>query len=723
MKQQEDETPLEGVSVAGTMFVFFSDQSFRVDTPALQIRRSVLASSTDDGLNFTFLREFSRLYFTSSISLEVTEGAQLGLPDFGPTLLIWGTGRARSGDLYLAVIPLASLATGNSLRFYAGDTGQGPVWTDDEKQAAPLFSAGAVGEHSVRWNWFLNSWMVLYKGLNPDGIVLRLAPHPWGPWTGPVVVLASFFNQRMGTFLHLPAGDRQPWHDWQWDELPIQDASRETAAGDPYNPSLISPFTRCQQGVISDFYFALSTWNPYQVVLMKASLLAAELPPLLAPERFQAVRWARQVVSLTGGGMPDEDPQPVLGPPDGAVMVIRPGTSVTFGEFGVEPAAVYPGLPSLFTAARITWGDPVRLETFARADIVAFERNGFGPVSAGGFESCDWLISGGGASVAVPWDGRIGAGRDDHIVASGNIRGADYRAMFGMNNEPPEVPIADQEIMSYLMLAVPEVDTAAADFTITVTGRSPGAGEDVTPDIDVIGVLPRALRPELAMVSGTARGLLADSAQAAAAGQTTEAADDAQQAVTVLGSVAVAPDQRLGFLSLLAEAQHTLVLRLIAAGRIPEAVGPASAAAAAYKALAEMPGTDRIAIARSLLALCDQITPAQQQTAAVDAAQGAADIVSKTAPPGPPDAGYLGLLAQAQHTLVLRLIAAGRAPEAVALAGQAISACKTYAAAPGADIAQAGRDLTELAAQLQAVGDAADAAAAQQAAHDLGAPD
>jgi hypothetical protein len=107
----------------------------------------------------------------------------------------------------------------------------------------------------------------------------------------------------------------------------------------------------------------------------------------------------------------------------------------------------------------------------------------------------DWLISGGGASVAIPWDGRIGAGRDDHIVASGNIRGADYRAMFGMDNESPEVPLADEEIMSYLMIAVPEVDTAAADFTITVTGRSPGAGEDVTPDIDVIGVLPRPAQP------------------------------------------------------------------------------------------------------------------------------------------------------------------------------------------------------------------------------------
>lgn len=96
--------------------------------------------------------------------------------------------------------------------------------------------------------------------------------------------------------------------------------------------------------------------------------------------------------------------------------------------------------------------------------------------------------------MAIPWDGRIGAGRDDHIVASGNIRGADYRAMFEMDNQSPEVPLVDEEIMSYPMIAVPEVDTAAADFTITATGRSPGAGEDVTPDIDVIGVLPRPAR-------------------------------------------------------------------------------------------------------------------------------------------------------------------------------------------------------------------------------------
>ena len=120
----------------------------------------------------------------------------------------------------------------------------GPVWADDEEQAAPLFAAGGVGEHSVRWNRFLNSWMVLYMGANPDSIVLRLAPHPWGPWTGPVVVLARFFNQRMGTFLHLGADDRQPWHHWQWDRLSDQDPSCETAPDIPYGPSLIGPFTR-----------------------------------------------------------------------------------------------------------------------------------------------------------------------------------------------------------------------------------------------------------------------------------------------------------------------------------------------------------------------------------------------------------------------------------------------------------------------------------------------
>ena len=58
---------------------------------------------------------------------------------------------------------------------------------------------------------------------------------------------------------------------------------------------------------------------------------------------------------------------------------------------------------------------------------------------------------------------------------------------------------------------------------------------------------------------------------------------------------------------------------------------------------------------------------------AVDAAQGASDILGTVTPPVPPDAGFLGLRAEARHTLALRLIAAGRIPEAVAPADLAIA--------------------------------------------------
>jgi DNA-binding TFAR19-related protein (PDSD5 family) len=213
---------------------------------------------------------------------------------------------------------------------------------------------------------------------------------------------------------------------------------------------------------------------------------------------------------------------------------------------------------------------------------------------------------------------------------------------------------------------------------------------------------------------GTASGLLAESARDAAAGKAAEAVDAAQQAVSVLERADATADRRLDYLTMRAEALHTLVLRLIAAGRIPEAVAPASLAVASYRALADAPGADRVAVARSLLDLCGQITPAQQQSAAVDAAEAAAEILGGMTPPVPPDLGFLGLRAEALHTLVLRLIAAGRIPEAVAPASLAVAAYVSLAAV--SDVHPVVVSLRNLSQALTSAGLDAAALDAEQAA-------
>ena len=135
---------------------------------------------------------------------------------------------------------------------------------------------------------------------------------------------------------------------------------------------------------------------------------------------------------------------------------------------------------------QITAGDRPTADDLARTDVIAFELNGGAPAAGGGWESCDFSFSDGTTTIAVPWNGGAGAPRDAHVIANGSIRGADYATYF--RAEPGS--ISDQ-VISFLLFALPKLDTANPAFIVTVTGRPPGAGEEVTPDIDAIGIVAR----------------------------------------------------------------------------------------------------------------------------------------------------------------------------------------------------------------------------------------
>jgi hypothetical protein len=60
---------------------------------------------------------------------------------------------------------------------------------------------------------------------------------------------------------------------------------RENEAGGVYGPYQIAPLARGESGSWTQLYFTMSTWNPYQVMLMTARLQSGgpELPGTLAP--------------------------------------------------------------------------------------------------------------------------------------------------------------------------------------------------------------------------------------------------------------------------------------------------------------------------------------------------------------------------------------------------------------------------------------------------------
>jgi hypothetical protein len=129
-----------------------------------------------------------------------------------------------------------------------------------------------------------------------------------------------------------------------------------------------------------------------------------------------------------------------------------------------------------------------------------------------------------------------------------------------------------------------------------------------------------------------------------------------------------------------------------------------------------------IATASGLMAESARDAAAGKAAEAVDAISLAVSILESADVTPDRQLEYLIMLAEARHNLIARLIDNHQAAQAAALAAPAIAAYQAYAATPGADLGRTGRDLVQLAAQLRAIGDTADAATAQQAADDLAAP-
>jgi hypothetical protein len=260
--------PTGGLSANGEMYVFATTDF----SPANPMGRSVLASSDDGGRTFRFRRTVS--------TPAVVDGAAIpGLPQAaGDAVLLWASGRYRQSDPYLAVVPADRIARAGELRYFAGtDPVDGrPLWSRNEPDAAPLFAASCLGELSVGWNPYLERWLMLYNcGTPENGIHVRSAEFPWGPWSEPELL---FDPERDGGYCgFMNPGPRIVAASMPQPACPdVSDPHSTDQAGDAYGPYLISRFTRGAPGGTSDIYYLMSTWNPYTVVLMRSTLRIEE---------------------------------------------------------------------------------------------------------------------------------------------------------------------------------------------------------------------------------------------------------------------------------------------------------------------------------------------------------------------------------------------------------------------------------------------------------------
>lgn len=246
------EIPSGGVSVGGKMYVVFTTDW----TPEKYLMgRSVLAVSEDDGKKFKVLYDLSTSKFIN-VSFWSSDG----------WLYIFGSGAYRKSSVYLARIKPGKLSERSQMSYFGGaGPNQKPQWSSREQNAVPLFQHDVVGEFSVAYCKPVRRYVLLYNSSNPRGIVMRSATTPWGPWSEGAVTFDPWRDKGYGYFMHIQTGFKSDRSDT------VNDPGRESEWGGEYGPYLMARFTtgsakRCR------LFYTMSTWNPYQVVVMQTDL-------------------------------------------------------------------------------------------------------------------------------------------------------------------------------------------------------------------------------------------------------------------------------------------------------------------------------------------------------------------------------------------------------------------------------------------------------------------
>ncbi len=270
------------------------------------VGRSVLARATPENpIEFHHTTPVKPLLFLGHVPAQMPSGfvyvtAATPAPDRAAILLpkrpeipVIGVARYRASVPYLAMAPRATFGDPATWSFFAGRVAGNPVWVTRKEWESGRNAEGewvppegaeiytpvtteerCVGEHSLTWNTPLHSWLLLY-GCGGRGIEARTAPEPWGPWSAPTVLLSTthdpivFCKLIMGP-LGCPGLVRRNY----WPLRP--DGSAVT--GGFYGPFVLNRFTRgsrpqrAAQAKQATIYWLVSTWNPYQVVVMQSTL-------------------------------------------------------------------------------------------------------------------------------------------------------------------------------------------------------------------------------------------------------------------------------------------------------------------------------------------------------------------------------------------------------------------------------------------------------------------
>ncbi len=260
------EVPNEGIVLNNEFFVWHTTDH---KPGVITMGRNVLAHAIRDNAEkgkYEFLYNYSTSKFINVSVVKVANSQWSDLPEKeGDGLIIFGSGTYRASLIYLAYQPASKIKNKSSIRYFAGMKDGKPLWNTKESDAQPIYnmSKPEVGELSASYNKFIRKWILMYNHGEPRGINLRTADSPWGPWSDTQVVFRPWEDGGYCHFIHTN------WQHSKCDD--VHNPGRENEWGGEYAPYQFEHFAIGDEQSTT-IYFTLSTWNPYEVVLMKAGL-------------------------------------------------------------------------------------------------------------------------------------------------------------------------------------------------------------------------------------------------------------------------------------------------------------------------------------------------------------------------------------------------------------------------------------------------------------------
>jgi Domain of unknown function (DUF4185) len=216
----------------------------------------------------------------------------------GNELYLWGTEGGANNDqspVYLARMPIKDIATGANLAYWTSDGGAAHFAVGPQSLATPIFTDSpdpCAAQLGIQHNVFLDKWIVLYhckepvliKG-RPNGIYMRTAANPWGPWSAPTTIFNPAADPRTKSgycfFIYStqtestknPTGSSvcEP----SWPNASLADSAMHV--GNYYGPYFVANWvtgvtaTRTR-AASTTIYYTLDTFDPYGQLVMRSTI-------------------------------------------------------------------------------------------------------------------------------------------------------------------------------------------------------------------------------------------------------------------------------------------------------------------------------------------------------------------------------------------------------------------------------------------------------------------